>query len=60
MVLPLSDEADPKCWLCHEGFKDVEQLREHQRTAHGDPAGDGKPGAAAAGDGPAPGDVTVF
>jgi len=57
MVLPLIDEHKPKCYLCHEGFENIEKLREHQKLAHSDFV-----------DGiekqkkrePVPGDVTVF
>ena len=34
MVLPLVDEHKPKCYLCHEGFEDIEKLKEHHNTAH--------------------------
>lgn len=57
MVLPLVDEHKPKCYLCHEGFENIEELREHQNSKHGDffesneKQTNGKP---------APGDVTVF
>lgn len=56
MVLPLVDEDKPKCYLCHEGFEDIEGLRNHQKTAHKD-AGDDVSSAKRE---PAPGDVTVF
>ena len=36
MVLPLVDEHKPKCYLCHEGFENIEKLREHQNVKHGD------------------------
>ncbi len=36
MVLPLVDEHKPKCYLCHEGFEDIEKLREHQKLKHSD------------------------
>ena len=36
MVLPLVDENKPKCYLCHEGFENIEKLREHQKLKHGD------------------------
>ena len=26
MVLPLVDEHKPKCYLCHEGFENIEEL----------------------------------
>jgi hypothetical protein len=31
MVLPLVDEHKPKCYLCHEGFEDIEKLRDAWR-----------------------------
>jgi hypothetical protein len=34
MVLPLVDEDKPKCYLCHEGFNDIDELRKHQSSAH--------------------------
>lgn len=34
MVLPLVDEHKPKCYLCHDGFENIEELREHQNTVH--------------------------
>jgi len=36
MVLPLVDEHKPKCYLCHEGFENIEELREHQNSTHRD------------------------
>ena len=36
MVLPLVDEHKPKCYLCHEGFENIEDLREHQNLKHRD------------------------
>ncbi|ABK78426.1 hypothetical protein CENSYa_1816 [Cenarchaeum symbiosum A] len=57
MVLPLVDESNPKCYLCHRGFADLEGLRLHQSTEHKDHLeahGEGKDR------GPAPGDVSVF
>ncbi len=57
MVLPLIDEDKPKCFLCHEGFNDIEHLRKHQHSVHKDffefHEKDMKRE-------PAPGDVTVF
>ena len=57
MVLPLVDEHKPKCYLCHEGFEDIEKLREHQNTKHSEflKSIEKKPTRE-----PAPGDVTVF
>jgi len=34
MVLPFVDEHHPKCYICHEGFEDIEKLRNHQQTIH--------------------------
>ena len=56
MVLPLVDEHDPKCYLCHKGFEDVEKLREHQNTAHREFIEYHRKARRE----PAPGDVTVF
>jgi hypothetical protein len=57
MVLPLVDEHKPKCYLCHEGFENLEDLREHQKTKHKDffESNEKKINRE-----PAPGDVTVF
>ena len=57
MVLPLIDEHKPKCYLCHEGFEDIEKLREHQNSAHSDFFEENKKPTTRE---PAPGDVTVF
>jgi hypothetical protein len=57
MVLPLVDENKPKCYLCHEGFKNIEKLREHQKIKHTDIIeSDEKRNLRE----PSPGDVTVF
>ncbi len=57
MVLPLVDEHKPKCYLCHEGFENLEELREHQKTEHKEfMESHEKPTTRE----PAPGDVTVF
>lgn len=55
MVLPLVDESRPKCYLCHEGFDGLENLRKHLRIAHADSEARARPDRE-----PAPGDVTVF
>ena len=57
MVLPLVDENKPKCYLCHEGFENIEKLRGHQNTIHKDffESHEKKLNRE-----PAPGDVTVF
>lgn len=57
MVLPLVDEENPKCFLCHEGFKDIEGLREHQKKRHRKFFEAHRDRAVRE---PAPGDVTVF
>ena len=57
MVLPLVDEHKPKFYLCHEGFEDIEKLREHQNSAHSDFFEENKKPTTRE---PAPGDVTVF
>jgi len=57
MVLPLVDEHKPKCYLCHEGFENIEKLREHQKLTHGDVFEKNEKQIER---GPAPGDVTVF
>jgi|TARA_B110000438_G_scaffold8070_1_gene7906 hypothetical protein len=57
MVLPLVDENKPKCYLCHEGFENIEKLREHQKIKHTDIIeSDEKRNLRE----PSPGDVTVF
>ena len=57
MVLPLVDEHKPKCYLCHDGFENIEKLREHQNSKHMDffKANEKHPNRE-----PVPGDVTVF
>lgn len=57
MVMPLVDEDKPKCYLCHEGFENYEQLREHQKTVHKDFFESHKKEMNLE---PAPGDVTLF
>ena len=55
--MPLVDEDKPKCYLCHDGFENIEELREHQKTIHKDFFESlGKEMKRE----PAPGDVTVF
>jgi hypothetical protein len=34
MVLPLIDEDRPKCYVCHQGFENIEELRKHQEIDH--------------------------
>ena len=57
MVLPLVDESNPKCYLCHKGFENIEKLREHQSTIHKDFFESHEKELNRE---PAPGDVTVF
>ena len=57
MVLPLVDEHKPKCYLCHEGFENIEKLREHQNSTHSDFFEENEKQTNRE---PAPGDVTVF
>ena len=57
MVLPLVDENKPKCYLCHEGFENIEKLREHQKLKHGDIIESDEKQTMRE---PAPVDVTVF
>ena len=57
MVIPLVDENKPKCYLCHEGFQNIEKLREHQKLKHGDIIESDEKQTMRE---PAPGDVTVF
>ena len=55
--MPLVDEDKPKCYLCHDGFENIEELREHQKTIHKDFFESlGKEMKRE----PSPGDVTVF
>jgi hypothetical protein len=57
MVLPLVDEHKPKCYLCHEGFENLEDLREHQNSKHKEFFESHEKDMNRE---PAPGDVTVF
>jgi len=57
MVLPLVDEHKPKCYLCHDGFENLEELREHQNDVHKDFFEYHEKNTKRE---PAPGDVTVF
>jgi hypothetical protein len=57
MVMPLKDEVKPKCYLCHDGFENIEQLRDHQNTIHKDFFESHEKENKRE---PAPGDVTVF
>ena len=57
MVLPLSDEDKPKCFLCHELQKNYEELRKHQESVHKDFFEFHEKEQNRE---PAPGDVTIF
>ena len=57
MVLPLVDEAKPKCYVCHQGFENLEDLRIHQQSDHKDFFEYHEKKTTRE---PAPGDVTVF
>ena len=57
MVLTIVDEHKPKCYLCHEGFEDIETLREHLNTKHKEFLESNEKTTTRE---PAPGDVTVF
>ena len=57
MVLPLVDEANPKCYVCHQGFENIDKLREHQKSAHKEFFEFHEEKLRRE---PAPGDVTVF
>ncbi|QUC65312.1 hypothetical protein NsoK4_03445 [Nitrosopumilus sp. K4] len=57
MVLPLVDENNPKCYYCHEGFENIEKLREHQKSEHEELIKSEDKNIKRE---PAPGDVTVF
>ena len=34
LVLPLIDETKPKCYLCHELFDNMDDLKKHQESKH--------------------------
>jgi len=57
MVLPLVDEHMLKCFLCYEGFKNLEELQKHQKDTHKDFFEFHEKNSKR---GPVPGDVTVF
>ena len=57
MVLPLVDEAKPKCYVCHEGFENLDDLRVHQKSEHKEFFDFHEKQTTRE---PAPGDVTVF
>ena len=57
MVMPLVDEDKPKCYLCHDGFENIEKLREHQYSNHKEHFEASKNEIKRE---PAPGDISVF
>jgi len=57
MVLPFVDEDKPKCYLCHQGFENMEKLHDHQQADHKDYFEFHDEEVRRE---PAPGDVTVF
>jgi len=57
MVMPLVDEDKPKCYLCHDGFENMKELREHQNSIHKDFFESHKKEMKLE---PSPGDVTLF
>ncbi len=57
MVLPLVDEHKPKCYLCHQGFENIEKMQEHQKSEHKDFFEFHEKNTKRE---PVPGDVTVF
>ena len=57
MVLPLVDEDKLKCYLCHKGFENIEELRMHQKSAHKEYFEFHEKSIKRE---PVPGDVTVF
>jgi len=56
MVLPLSDEDKPKCFLCHLMLRNYEELKRHQENEHKDFEVHEKERKRE----PTPGDVTIF
>ncbi len=54
MVMPLTNEDRPKCYMCAKDFTNIEKLREHQKNDHGSVQDSVQE------HGSAPGDVTVF
>ena len=57
MVLPLSDEAKPKCFLCHQMLENFDELKKHQELVHKDFFDFHEKEQKRE---PAPGDVTIF
>jgi len=57
MVLSMTDQHKPKCYLCSKVYENIEELRKHQERDHKDFVEFHK----STGDiSPAPGDVTIF
>ena len=57
MVLPLSDEDKPKCFLCHQMLENFDELKKHQELVHKDFFDFHEKEQKRD---PAPGDVTIF
>ena len=36
MVLPLTDEDKPKCFLCHKMLQNYDEIKKHQEINHKD------------------------
>ena len=57
MVLSMTDQHKPKCYLCSNVYENIEELRKHQETVHKDFVEFHKNTTDRS---PTPGDVTVF
>jgi ribosomal protein L34E len=57
MVLSMTDQHKPKCYLCGSTFESIEELRKHQEADHKNFVEFHKNSNDRT---PAPGDVTVF
>ena len=57
MVLSMTDQHKPKCYLCSNVFENLEELRKHQEIEHKDFVEFHK---SKDDHSPAPGDVTIF
>jgi len=57
MVLPITDEYKPKCYLCNKTLENIEELKKHQKSEHDDFLEFHKNTQNRE---PSPGDVTVF
>ena len=60
MVLPLVDEHKPKCYLCHEGFENLDELRECLDKCRKEQGEFSESDEKEMKREPAPGDVTMF